>query len=154
MFKFRLEPLITIRSNVLKEQQAELAKAYDARRQIEELQGQINEQLTVNENEGRKLMQPGQAVNVNHLLGLRQQEMFLRADYQQLSERIKGIDEVIEMRRNAVMLANRNLKIIEKLKEKRREKHRLEELRKESALMDEIAGQQAADAGRQIAGSS
>ncbi|MDR3181305.1 MAG: flagellar export protein FliJ [Planctomycetaceae bacterium] len=140
MFKFRLEPLITIRDNALKEQQAELAKAYDARRQLEELQDTIKMQLAANAEEGRRLMQPGQAVDVNRLLGLRRQEMFLSNDYQQLTEQIKGVDEVIEMRRNAVMLANRNLKIVEKLKEKRYEKYQDEEQHKEAVLMDEIAG--------------
>jgi flagellar export protein FliJ len=139
MFKFRFEPLITIRDNILKECQAELAKAYEARRQLEELQNEIDTLLTNNIIEGRQMMLPGQQVNVNHLLGLRQQELFLRADYEKLAQNIKGIDEVIEMRRNAVILANRDLQIVEKLKEKRYEKYQQEERRKETVMMDDIA---------------
>ncbi|GHT15144.1 hypothetical protein FACS1894170_12620 [Planctomycetales bacterium] len=139
MFKFRLEPLITIRDNVLKECQAELAKAYEARRILEGMQNEIETVLANNITEGRQRMQPGQQVNVNHLLGLRQQEVFLRGRYEKIAQDIKIIDEEIEKRRETVIKANEALKIVEKLKEKRREKYLQEEKRKATIMMDEIA---------------
>ena len=140
MFKFRLEPLIKIRENILRECQAELAKAYDARRILEEALQDIENQITEGTASARSLMQPGQKVNVEHLLGLRRQEMYLRANQNDLMQKMQVIDEEIERRRLTVVAANKNLKIVEKLKEKRYEKYLEEEKTKETKAMDEIAG--------------
>ena len=140
MFKFRLEPLIKIRDNVLKECQAELAKAYDARRILEEQHQEVERQLVEGTATARKLMQPGQTVNVDYLLGIRRQEMFLRAHQDDLNQKIQIIDEEIENRRAAVVAANKELKIIEKLKEKRHTQYVKGEKQEEIKAMDEIAG--------------
>ena len=141
MFKFRLEPLITIRENVLKECQAELAKAYDARRILEEHLQKIARQLSEGTEVARSIMQPGQTVNVEFLLGLRRQEMFLRANQDDLKQKMQVIDEEIEVRRAKVAEANKELKIVEKLKEKRYEQYLEEEKQEEIKEMNEIAVQ-------------
>ena len=140
MFRFRLEPLITIRENVLKECQAELAKAYDARRILEEAMRIVEKQLAEGVATARNLMQPGQTVNVEYLLGLRRQEMYLRANQEDLEHKMQIIDEEIERRRNIVVAANKELKKVEKLKEKRYEEYLEEEKKQETKAMDEIAG--------------
>jgi flagellar FliJ protein len=142
MFKFRLEPLIKIRKNTLQERQAELAQAYDARNILEEYLQEIDRQLTEGTATARSLMQEGQTVNVEHLLGLRRQEMFLRANQDDLNQKIQIIDEEIEVRRAKVVEANKELKIVEKLKEKRYDKYLEEEKKAETKEMDEIAGRQ------------
>jgi len=142
MFKFRLEPLIKIRKNTLQERQAELAQAYDARNILEEYLQEIDRQLTEGAATARSLMQEGQTVNVEHLLGLRRQEMFLRANQDDLNQKIQIIDEEIEVRRAKVVEANKELKIVEKLKEKRYDKYLEEEKKAETKEMDEIAGRQ------------
>jgi flagellar export protein FliJ len=118
--------------------QGELAKAYEARRFVEEAQSKTDLELTKNLEQGRQMSQPGK-INVDYLLWLRRQEMFLRAEQADWMKKLKMIDEEIEKRRHAVMIANKNLKIVEKLKEKRLEKYQAEENRKETAMMDEIA---------------
>jgi flagellar FliJ protein len=140
MFIFRLDPLITIRDNVLKERQSELAKAYEARKILEkEIQGverQLEEGITI----VRSLIQEGQTVNVESLLGFRRQEMFLRAQQSDLTQKLQMVDEEIIRCRTAVIVANKELKIVEKLKEKRFEKYLEDENRAETKFMDEIAG--------------
>jgi len=140
MFKFRLEPLIKIRKDTLQERQSELAQAYDARNILEGYLKEIERQLLEGTATAREMMQPGQAVNVDHLLGLRRQEMFLRANQDDLKQKAQIIDEEIERRRDAVIEANKELKIVEKLKEKRYEKYLAEEKRADTKEMDEIAG--------------
>ena len=139
MFKFRLEPLITIRDNVLKERQAELAKAYEARRILEEALKTVEKQLAEGIETARSLTQEGQTVNVEFLLGIRRQEMFLLANQEDLIKKMKMVDEEIEQRRAAVVEANKELKTVEKLKEKQHEKYREEENKKETKELDEIA---------------
>jgi len=140
MFQFRLEPLIKIRDNVLKECQAELAKAYDARRILEEHLQEVERQLAEGTATARSLMQPGQTVNVDYLLGIRRQEMFLLANQEEINQQMQEIDAEIERRRDAVVAANKELKILEKLKEKRHEQYLDDEKREETKAMNEIAG--------------
>ena len=140
MFTFRLEPLITIRDNELKERQLELAKAYEARKILEEDMQEIDRQLADGIAAARSLMQEGQTVNVESLLSFRRQEMFLRAQQNDLMETMETLDQEIERRRALVVAANKELKIVEKLKEKRYEKYLEEENKAEMKSMDEIAG--------------
>jgi len=140
MFTFRLEPLIKIRKNVLQECQAALAKVYEERRLLEEKLLDIENQLAEGTATARSLMQPGQTVNVDYLLGIRRQEMFLLANQNVVMQDIQKVDEEIERCRAAVVAANKEVKIIEKLKEKRYEQYLEEEKREETKTMDEIAG--------------
>ena len=143
MFRFRLEPLITIRDNVLKEKQAELGKAYEERRVADEQRTKLEQDLANNLEEGRKAMQPGQ-IDLSFLLGLRRHEMFLRMDHQSVLKYIDEKDQEIEWRRRAVIEANKELKIIEKLKEKQKAAYDAEIQRRETIEMDEIASIRAA----------
>jgi len=140
MFKFRLDPLIAIRDNRLKECQRELAQAYEARQILEKDLQEIDRQLEEGIVTVRSVIQPGLTVNLQSLIGFRRQEMFLRASQEELMEKIKMVDEEIEIRLAAVVEANKELKIIEKLKEKRYEKYLVEENKAEMKMMDEIAG--------------
>ena len=139
MFKFRLEPLITIRANDLKERQSELAQVYEKRRKAEEALQIVEDQLAEGIATARSLMQVGQTVNVEHLLGFRRQEMFLRDNQEKLIEYMQAIDRDIEILRRAVVAASKELKKIEKLKEKRYEEYLKEEKKEETKTMDEIA---------------
>jgi len=140
MFTFRLEPLIKIRKNVLQECQATLAKAYDERYVLEEQLQEIENQLAEGTATARSLTQPGQKVNVDYLLGIRRQEMFLLANQNILKQGIQKADEKIERCHVAVVAANKEVKILEKLKEKRYEQYQEEAKREEIKAMDEIAG--------------
>jgi len=138
-FTFRLDPLISIRDNILKEKQAALAQAYEARRIKEEERGELEQNIAGNLQSARKVMQSGK-IDVNFLLGVRRHEMFLIAQLEEVRQQIVLIEEEIERRRQAVIEANKELKIIEKLREKKREQYLAEEKRKEIRDMDEIAG--------------
>ena len=138
-FKFRLEPLITIRDNVLKEKQAELAKAYEARRALEEKQAELEQELAATVAAGRDTIHGGGAISVDYLLSLRRHEGYLMAQQEHIAKTIAAVDEEIERRREAVMEAHRELKTVEKLKEKQKEKYNAELAKKETVMMDEIA---------------
>ena len=138
-FTFRLDPLISIRDNVLKEKQALLAQAYEARQIKEEERVELQRNIEGNLQAAREMMQSGK-IDVGFLLGVRRHEMFLLHQHSEVVQQIALIEEEIERRRNAVVEANKELKIIEKLKEKKHEKYLAEEKRKETIQMDEIAG--------------
>ncbi|MDR0337627.1 MAG: flagellar export protein FliJ [Planctomycetaceae bacterium] len=136
-FRFRLEPLITIRDNILKEKQGELAKAYEARRIVEEKLQELKHELRENIALGRQRLQTG-TINIEFLLGTRRHEAYLNAQIEVVQKHLLQIDEEIERRRHAVLEANKELKIVEKLKEKRYDKYQKEEKQKETKLLDEM----------------
>ena len=138
-FTFRLDPLISIRDNVLKEKQAALAQAYEARRIKEDERVEVEQNIVGNLQSAREAMQSGK-IDVNFLLGVRRHEMFLLVQLEEVRQQIVMIEEEIERRHQAVIEANKELKIIEKLKDKKREQYIAEENRKEIREMDEIAG--------------
>jgi len=140
MFKFRHESQITIRDYELKERQAELAQAYEKRRKAEEAMQILEEQLAEGLVAVRSQMQEGQTVNVNHLIGFRRQEMFLRANQEKITEYIQEVDREIEFHHARVLKASQELKSVQKLKEKHYEVYQDEEKKAEAKFLDEIAG--------------
>ena len=138
-FKFRLEPLITIRDNVLKEKQGELAKAYEARRKLEEKQVELEQELAATVEAGRNMLHGGGVLDVDYLLSLRRHEGYILAQRDEVLRMMVAVDEEIERRRTAVMEAHRDLKTVEKLKEKQKAKYDAEQAKKETVMMDEIA---------------
>ena len=138
-FTFRLEPLISIRDNVLKQKQAALAEAYEVRRVVEEQQSATERAIEQNLQASRDMMLSGN-IDVGFLLNVRRHDAFLVVELETYRRQIVHIDEEIEVRRQAVTEANKELKIIEKLKEKKREQYLAEERRQETIEMDEIAG--------------
>ena len=140
MFKFRLEPLITIRDNDLKERQAELAQAYNAQRICEENLQTFERLMEEGIATARNMMQPGQMVDVRYLRGLQEQELVLRANHEEWTKNLRDVSEEVERRRLLVVAANKELKKVEKLKEKRYEEYSEKEKKQETKAMDEIAG--------------
>jgi len=139
MFTFRLDPLITIRDNTLKECQAELAKAYHARQIVEETRLKFEKDIEESLQSARKMLESG-TIDVTFLLTLQDHKTYRTAQLAKIAEDIKKIDEEIERRRALVVAANKELKIVEKLKEKRYEKYLEEQNKAEMKIMDEIAG--------------
>ena len=138
-FKYRLAPLLKIRENVRAEKQAELAKAYEAARIVEAELQRVQAELVRNGELGRQATQKGR-ISVDYLLSLRRHEAFLLAQQNQAQEQLEQIQQEIERRRIALMEADREVKVLEKLKEKMKTKHLQEEALAELKQMDEIAG--------------
>ena len=144
MFTFRLDPLITLRDNELKECQAELAKAYHARQMVEETRLKFEKDIEESLQSAREMMESG-TIDVNFLLTLQDHKTYRTAQLAKIAEDLKQIDEEIERRRVLVVAANKELKIVEKLKEKRYEKYLEEENKAEMKILDEIAGNRSRD---------
>ena len=140
MFKFRLDPLITIRDNHLKERQAELAQAYNAQRICEENLQTLGKLIEEGIATARNMMQSGQRVDVHFLRGIQEHELVLRANHEEWTKNLQTVNEEVERRRRLVVDANKELKKVEKLKEKRYEEYLEEEKKQETKAMDEIAG--------------
>ncbi len=141
--KFRLETLLSIRKNTLNEKQGELAQAYEAERILERdrdvAQREIDETLA----SAREMMGSG-GVDIAFLLGVRRHEAYLLANVKDIDGKLVLVRKEIEVRRAAVLEANKNVRILEKLKEKQAERRVKRLAAIETKQMDEIAEVRAA----------
>jgi len=138
-FKYRLAPLLKIKENIRTEKQTELAKAYEAQRIVQEQLKQVEEELAKSTEEGRHFIQEGK-ISVDFLLSLRRHEAHLLSQKKHANEQLELIAQEIERRRIALMEADREVKVLEKLKEKMKIRHLEAENKLAVRQMDEIAG--------------
>jgi flagellar protein FliJ len=144
-FKFRMATLLKIREATRDERQAELAEAYRADDillgRLEQLRGEMNGILM----RCREAVGPG-AVNIDLLIESQRYEVTLRVYEKQALEQRKLLAAEIERRRETLLAANREVRVLEKLREHQIERHREEENRRDIKRLDEVAGQRAAAA--------
>ena len=162
MSNFRLKPLQKIRENVRRERQAELAKALTAeavvREKIESIvkdiakvaddlraggRGTRDEGREVRDEYSVKPLSP-HPINVDVLIGLRRHEAWLLAQKQEAEQKLEQVLAEIERRRLAVVEADKEVKILEKLHEKYKDNYDAEQSAREVVEFDEIASQRAA----------
>ena len=142
-FKFRLATLLKLREATRDERQAELAEAYRADDILGERLGQIHGELNAMLIGCREAASPG-TVNIDLLIESQRYEVTLRIYEKQTLEQRKRLAVEIERRREALLAANREVRVLEKLREHQIERHREEENRKDIKRLDEVAGQRAA----------
>lgn len=142
-FRFRLQPLQKIRENIRQERQTELAKALEAESVMREKIESIKQDIVGTKEEGRRLASEGR-IKVDHLVGLRRHEAYLLAQKAEAEQKLEQVLAEIERRRQAVIEADKEVKIMEKLHEKLKERHDNGLAEKEVLELDEIASQRAA----------
>ncbi len=135
---FRLETLLSIRKNVLNEKQGELAKAYEAERILNDQRADTEREIAGALDTARRMMRSG-GIDINFLLGMRRHEAYLLAIVKDIDEKLVVVRKEIDVRRQAVIEANKEFKILEKLKEKQH-RRRMRDLNVlDVKQMDEIA---------------
>lgn len=142
-FKFRLATLLKLRESTRDERRRALAQAMEA---MQILQGRIadvqaEQQRAIEESRGK---QHAGAVDVDHLMQLHRYQWQLKLDERVLNEQLRKVADEVEKRRLALVEADRQVKTLEKLRERQLERYRFEEERRESIRLDEIANQRAA----------
>ena len=138
-FKYRLAPLLKIRENVRAEKQTELNKAYEAARIVEEELERVRGEYADSLKQGLQAAQQEQ-IDVNYLLNLRRHQAYLITQQEHATKQLAEIQQEIERRHVALMEADREVKVLEKLREKMKAKHLQEEALADVKQMDEIAG--------------
>jgi flagellar export protein FliJ len=136
-FKFRLATLQRLREAHRDERRAQLAEAYRADEILQEQIARLLENLK--EMKRRQTAQVG-GVNVDPLLDAHRYEMVLRMEQMQLEQQQQKLKVEIERRREALIAADRDVKVLEKLKETQHARFLEEEERRQMKVLDEIAG--------------
>ena len=137
-FQFRLETLQKLRQAERQQRRLELAQAFQA---DEFLQSQIST-LVAEASQLRIRCQaaagPGR-LNVDELLDIHRYAVVLKGRTQVLRNQRARLQDEIERRRQALVEADRQVKVLETLREQQREQHRADGQRLEAKDLDEIA---------------
>ena len=139
-FKPRLKPVARLRELALDAARRGLAEALRAEDVLAEQQRLIENDLKEMLSDRRERLEDP-ACNVNSLLASQRYEAALRARVASLEENKKAVAQEIERRQQAAAAAQQQVRVIEMLNDKARERHQLEEERTDNRTLDEIASQ-------------
>ena len=137
-YKFRLETLQKVREAHRDEQRASLAEAFRAEQVLEENRAQ----LVVEEQELRALRRSagdGQYLDVNRLLEAQRYELLLKAQSQELAKQAVLLAAETERRRQLLVEADREVRVLELLDERHRNAHVRDQQQAETKRLDESA---------------
>lgn len=135
--KFRLATLLKLRLDERDRRRNDLAQAMEAERVLQTRLADLDQEIAaVRANSAATKLGP---INVDDLLQSNRYELMLRAQRKGLEGQIAQVRAEIERRRQALVEADRNVRVLEKLRERQLEAAAAEELRLEAKSFDEIA---------------
>jgi len=137
-YTFRLNTLQKVREAHRDQQRASLAEAFRAEQVLEESRAQ----LILEEQELRRLQRSateGQYLDVNRLIEAQRYELLLKAQSEELAKQAKLLEAETERRRQTLVEADREVRVLELLDERHRQVHNREEQRAETNRLDEAA---------------
>ncbi len=141
-FKFRLATLLRLRESARDERRTLLAQAYRAEDVILREQQRLEAERAALEQRIRGAAGPGE-IDVDRLIESQRFELVLRAQKEHLAHQRELVKAEIERRRQALVEANREVQVLENLREKQRERWRGEESRREVKRLDEVGQRRA-----------
>ncbi len=137
-FNFRLQTLRRLREIHRDEQRGRLATAYEAERILAEQRNAVVAETASLVDSQRQLMQQG-TLDVNQLLAAQRYQMALEAQIRTLADQAARLAEEVERRRQSLVEADREVRVLDKLEERKRQQHREASQRAETKVLDEVA---------------
>ncbi len=139
-FRFRLATVLKLREAARDERRGQLAEAYLAEKKLRERRELVEEELADLKRAS------GQAasgeVDVDSLLAANRFEAILRAEIQVIRHHENTLAAEIEKRRQALMAADRDVRVLEKLEQTQHYRHRQQEAGVLMKQLDEVAARQ------------
>src|SRR5262245_1064785 len=135
-FQFRPETLLRLREMVRNQRRAELADAFGVAATLAGRHTELSRDLdTVRE--GQRT--PAGHVNVDRLIESQRYEMVLDIEKRQVEQQQANVAVEIEKRRAALVLADQDVRALEKLRQTQTERWRQSWERQEMKVLDEVA---------------
>jgi len=139
-FQFRLESLKKLREAERQQRRIELAEAFHAESLLRQHASQLEQDLREIEKRSRVISSPGR-VQVDQILDTHRYKLMLKSQVMVLSQKEAQLQTEIERRRAALAVADRDVRVLEKLRERKREEHAAAEFKRELRQLDEFAVQ-------------
>lgn len=137
-FRFRLATLQKLREIQRDELRSKLAEAVQAQQILEEqlaqVAGEIENLLAMR----RSVVQSG-TLHVDPLLEAQRYQGVLLAQQDKMREQVRLLSAEVERRRQAVVEADRHVKVLEKLHERKLAEHHAKQSVAETKVLDEVA---------------
>ena len=138
-FKFRLATLLRLRESARDQRRNQLAEAYQAEEAILEQRRKVSEEIADLMRVCREVSGPGE-LDLDRLLDARRYEVTLRVEHQDLTEKQEAVRVEVDRRRQALVEANRSVRVLELLRDRQLEQHREQETLRQIKELDEVAG--------------
>jgi flagellar FliJ protein len=121
-YRFRLATFLKLREQDRDQRRTEHAQALEAERILLQQKAELTSEREAMQAATRSAKQPGQ-VNVDALQEMQRYSLLLQAKLAGLEKQIAQVSAEVERRRLAVVEADRNVKTLEKLREKQLAAH-------------------------------
>jgi flagellar export protein FliJ len=135
---FRFATVQKLREQTRDERRRELAQAYEAERLLREKTLQMQAEIDATQQRTRQVAGQGQ-VNVEDLLSARRYELIVKSELKAVESQIVQVLAEIERRRQALLEADREVKVLNKLQERQAEQAAEIERKRENKQLDEAA---------------
>lgn len=139
VFRFRLTTLLKLREAARDERRGRLAEAHRAEDIVLNRIREIDEELAEQRRIPVTATVPGKRIQLDSLLEAERYEMLLRAERHSVERQRADIVEEIERRRQALIAADREVRILERLRERQEEQFLAEQNRRDIRVLDEVA---------------
>ncbi len=136
-FHFRLQTVLKLRITDRQQRQLQLAEALTAEQLLNEQLVQIAAELEQLRSAIRRWGKPG-VVDVNELINANRYELVLRARKVMRTQQHSQLSAEVQRRRQALVEADRQVRVLEKLREGKFATFQHQELLQEIKLLDEI----------------
>lgn len=137
-FRYQLQTILKLRQAERDQLRAQLAEAYQAQQILQQHAKQVDAELSAVKDGMRQASAPGE-IQVDSLLGAHRNQLLLLAQRAALVQQSQQVAEEAERRRLAVVEADRRVRTLEKLRERRLDEHRHQENKREIKRLDEVA---------------
>jgi flagellar export protein FliJ len=137
-YKFRLETLRKVREARRTQQRAALAEAFRAEQVLASNRAEVDREAAELRNVQRSAA-AGRYLDVNRLLEAQRYELLLKARGQELAKQATLLAAETERRRQALVEADREVRLLELLDERKRREYERRRQRMEIKQLDEVA---------------
>jgi len=122
------------------QRRAELAEAFQAESILRQQAAQLEQDIRDMEKRSRVISSPGR-VHVDRVLDTHRYKLMLKSQVMILGQKEVQLQTEIERRRTALAAADRDVRVLQKLKDRKREEHEEAEFQRELKQLDEVAVQ-------------
>jgi flagellar export protein FliJ len=137
-FRFRLATLLRFREARRDERRGQLAEAQEAEQLILQRVAEIERELVELQRHSLDAARPG-TVNVDRLAEAARYEMILKVERESADQQRQAVAAEVAKRREALVAADREVRVIEKLRDAQHQRHRDDQSRHETKQLDELA---------------
>lgn len=137
-FRFRLQTLQRLREMHRDEMRARLAEAYQAEQILAEQRALVDAEAASLAIKRRQMLEVG-SFDVTRILDAQRYQLLLEAQSRTMADQAAKLAAEAETRRTALVEADREVRVLDKLRERRLAQHRDAQQAKDAKQLDEIA---------------